>query len=165
MFKNTSVVKLMGLALCAFSINGCATPSQAYWDAKVKEMCEKDGGVTVYEHIELTREEFKKLGGNEYGEIDIPDETHTGNSDEYYITFSKHVIHQGEPQVERSETKIFRKSDKKELSVMVIYGRGGGDIPNGISHPSHFSCRDLPGFNSRLIKSTVHVIVGKRGQR
>jgi hypothetical protein len=50
---------LIGLAIAGTEFN------KAYWDHKVRELCEKDGGVTVYEAIELSPEEFKRRGGCE----------------------------------------------------------------------------------------------------
>ena len=44
-------VRATGIVLCLLILNACATPSQVYWDAKVKELCEKDGGITVYKKL------------------------------------------------------------------------------------------------------------------
>jgi len=41
---------LIGLVVMAFVFT---LLNKAYWDYRVKQMCEKDGGVTVYEKVEL----------------------------------------------------------------------------------------------------------------
>lgn len=137
-----------GIAFCELN--------KAYWDHQVKLMCEKDGGVTVFEYIELTPDEFKKHGGNQYGEIRINGKSASPKSDPYFIDFSNSIINKGPPQVGKTITSIIRKSDGKTMSVLVDYGRGGGDLIV-IDHPSSFSCNEIEGFSSRLIKSTVKI--------
>jgi len=36
---------------------------KAYWDYQVRGMCEKDGGVSIYEKVAVTRSQFQKWGG------------------------------------------------------------------------------------------------------
>jgi len=147
---------LLFFPLAAFALAGCAaTPSQMYWDHKVKELCEKDGGVTVYEHIELTPEEFKKLGGNQFGEIDIPLEQNS-NQSLYFISLSKIIIHSGNPEISRTETKITRRSDMKVMSMKVNYFRGGGDLIE-LDHPSHISCKSFNDFDENIVKETIQI--------
>lgn len=43
------VVALLYLVYCE--------ANKAYWDSKVRELCEKDGGVTVFEKVELAQGE------------------------------------------------------------------------------------------------------------
>jgi hypothetical protein len=142
---------VLGLAYCE--------ANKAYWDHRVKEMCEKDGGVTVFEHIELTLQEFKKLGGNQYGEISVSSKRLADDGSLYYIENMTIPIREGYLSVYKYEARVIRKDDQKLLALKIDYGRGGGDFPDGISHPSHFSCNNIEGFNSRLIKSTVHIKV------
>jgi hypothetical protein len=33
---------------------------QSYWDAKVKEMCNKDGGVTIYERVSVPKIDLER---------------------------------------------------------------------------------------------------------
>lgn len=143
MLPAARAVKIMGLALCALFISGCKTPSQAHWDAKVKEMCEKDGGVTVIEKVALTQEEYKEYGGIS-GVIPVPGEDSSVAS--RYAYLSKNIdteINSSDPVVKRSEYVIYRKSDNGMLGKMVTYSRVGGDIPTGLSAASYFSCADL----------------------
>jgi len=117
--------------------------NKAYWDSKVREWCEKDGGVVVFEKVELTKNEFKNLGGNQYGQIPLSVEKLTKHDYPYYSEYKDILLHKGVPSVYRYESTVFRKSNRKPLGMMINYGRGGGDFPTGILHPSHFGCADL----------------------
>lgn len=44
---------------------------KAYWDAQVKEMCVKDGGIRVHERVTLSKADYERLGGQS-GMIPIP---------------------------------------------------------------------------------------------
>ena len=44
---------LIGLVILAFAYTEL---NKAYWDYRVKELCEKEGRVTVFETVELTKE-------------------------------------------------------------------------------------------------------------
>lgn len=129
---------------------------KAYWNHKVTEMCEKDGGVKVYEHIELSRREYPTLISSS-GNVIIPNLSNAKPNDPYYVTFSEIIIREKNPKVRKTETKIIRHSDSKVLSLRVSYSRGGGDIPTGILAPSSFSCRSLGDINTSLIESTFSV--------
>lgn len=154
-----SPLMLLGIviALVIIAVLLCEA-NKAYWDHKVKGMCEKDGGIEVFEHIEVTQEEFEKLGGNQYGEIEIPFEQYRKPIDLYYIKFSDRVKRKFFTlTIGRSITEIIRVKDKKVMSKIISYGRSGGDFPTGIVHSSYFSCGEINNFNSRLIKSTVQI--------
>ena len=93
----------------------------AGWDAKVKELCEKDGGVTVYEPVKLTESEYHELRSAQGGAI-APKASAKPNGP--YVSETKTVwLHEGDPGVFRSESVIVRTSDKKVLSRLVYYGR------------------------------------------
>lgn len=145
--KETTMKRLI-FVFATLWIAACATPSQVYWDHKVKELCEKDGGVTVYEHIELTQEEYERNDG-ENGVIRVmPESTSLANHE--YAWKSETSIINDDPYVRRTEYITFRKSDKKELGKWVTYSRRGGDAPTGISHPSSFSCSDIADFERNI---------------
>jgi len=133
---------------------------KAYWDHKVTKMCEEDGGVTVYERVELTRKEFENIGGNEYGQIPVPSMRLTKDNYPYYSELLTIQIRDGNPKVYKNEGRIFRKSDNKLLGLMISYGRSGGDFPTGF-HPSNFGCADLKTIRLDVEKQ-VFVIEGER---
>jgi len=148
---------LIGLIVIAFIL---CEANKAYWDSKVKAMCERDGGVTVYERVELTRKEFENIGGNEYGQIPVPSMRLTKDNYPYYSELLTIQIRDGNPKVYKNEGRIFRKSDNKLLGLMISYGRSGGDFPTGF-HPSNFGCADLKTIRLDVEKQ-VFVIEGER---
>jgi len=125
------VVALLYLVYCEVN--------KAYWDNKVREWCEKDGGVTVFEKVELTQGEYKKFvtGNNKYPVF--PTESMAKDDDSFYLSYRTSVINDSYPRVDRTETSIVRAVDKKVISTMVNYNRSGGDSII-IDHPSSFSC-------------------------
>lgn len=149
MLPTARAIKFMGLALCAFSINGCATPSQAYWDAKVKELCEKDGGVTVFERVELTKYEYEHLN--------IQFEKFGKTDNLYYRESLEKIVINENPRVWKGGQKIIRRTDGKVLGTQISYGRRGGDIPTGISEESHFGCEDIKSINLDIDKSIFSI--------
>ncbi|MCU7837984.1 MAG: hypothetical protein KZQ94_01245 [Candidatus Thiodiazotropha sp. (ex Troendleina suluensis)] len=105
-----------------------------YYDAQVMAMCEKDGGVTVYETVELPAEKFDK-----WGNVNLTGEEYTKQSEEYFSTASEILIREDDPKIIRFTLAITRKTDKKILGKAIRYGRSGGDLP-GFWHPSSYGC-------------------------
>ncbi len=142
--KNKCVPFITLILICLVVLSYIYTElNKVYWDRKVRALCEKDGGVTVYETVELTREDYQKLGGSN-GSIPVPSET-ASYADQYlYLsTFAKKVIRESNPSVYRWEGVIYRKLDNKVFGKVISYHRGGGDFPTIISHPSGFDCKDM----------------------
>jgi len=111
-----------------------------YWDAKVREMCAKDGGIKVYETVELPPEMFNQWGQiNFYRPID--DENALGPK--YMVKDEDRFLRpeNEKPAIIRHHFLVLRRSDGKLLGERVAYVRRGGDIP-GPWHPSSFSCPD-----------------------
>ena len=135
--------------------------NKAYWDRKVRALCEKDGGVTVYETVELTIDEYIKNDGIN-GVIRVPSESAAyAKNYEYLRSYNEEVIHKKNPIVVRRESVIYRKSDKKRLGKSVYYSRSGGDFPTIISHPSGFSCKDVSGINFDIEGAIFFVAEGE----
>lgn len=113
---------------------------QSYWDAQVREMCEKDGGVKIFEHIIVSPEQavlLPKVGGY-YGVV--PEEL-SKPQEPAFVRFRRFVIRDGNPTVSRIQQDIIRRSDGRIVGQVVSYGRGGGDFPS-YAHPSSFGCPD-----------------------
>lgn len=127
--------------------------SKAYWDYRVTKMCEEDGGVTVYEKVELTHEEYKKYDGKN-GFISVPPEGGSVNVTgrfPYLAKSSTHILREFIPKIIRYESIIYRKSDKKELGKRVAYHRSGGDFPIIVlGYRTGFGCRNIPGFKLNI---------------
>lgn len=134
---------------------GCATPSQMYWDHKVKELCEKDGGVTVYEKVEILKKDYPNLKLTTSGAVILPSADHAKSDDPFFTKSNTIVLHDGSPEVFKFEQLIIRAKDNKELSRHVSYGRRGGDIIP-VDNPSYFLCgSDESSLN--LLKSVITI--------
>ena len=103
-------------------------------DHQVRRMCAQDGGVKVYETVELTPDLIDKAG-----RISIPFKRQAKSSDKYYIESEDFYFRKGTPRMYRSEYRIIRRSDGNVLGKRITYHRGGGGLP-GPWHPSGFSC-------------------------
>lgn len=118
---------------------GCATPSQMAVDAKVKELCAKDGGIKVYETVTVDPGTPIRVLTKKYAKA----------GDEFYYEWDYQFLKEGRPErgetdLTRSHFRLYRAKDRKLLGESVSYTRRGGDFP-GPSHLSHFSCPDESG--------------------
>lgn len=142
---------LIGLVILAVAYTEL---NKAYWDYRVKELCEKDGGVTVFETVKLTKDEYENLG------VYISPTRSKAKSNGYFFESETEIIREKNPIVRRYVSHLYRSSDKKLLGTRVGYSRIGGDIPTGISHPSGFSCTLLAGMNNNITGS-IFIIKGE----
>ena len=125
---------------------------KAYWDSKVKALCEKEGGVTVFEVVTLTPSEYLRNKGKG-GVVNVPPEKSPyANKFEFLQKRDRTSLNISNPEVWKTETLIYRKSDNSILGKYITFTRRGGDFPTGISHPSSFTCRDIEGFETGIIK-------------
>ena len=68
--RGASTVKLLvlipvALVLLLLLVVGFFEGRKAYWDSQVREMCEKDGGVKVFETFPITRSQYFAWGGQD----------------------------------------------------------------------------------------------------
>jgi len=111
----------------------------AYWDHEVRQLCAKDGGVTIYERIEISREEAELLG-KVGGFMSPPIKAlATSNSIVYSDQSNEINIRTPNPHVYRSEYEIRRAGSALMIAKSVRYARIGGD-PIGPWMPSSYSC-------------------------
>ncbi len=106
-------------------------------DHQVREMCARDGGVKVYETVELTPDLVDGAG-----RISIPNEEDAKLSDKYYFETEKFYFQKGNPLLYRKQSRIVRQSDKRVLGERITYHRSGGGLL-GPWYGSGFSCPDL----------------------
>jgi hypothetical protein len=132
----TAVALSVALAGCMGWVPG----RQSYWDAKVKEMCEKDGGVQILEVLRISKFGVSLLGKAD-GMIDVPMESLADPNSPAYAVNKLQVLREGNPAVWRSEWEITRRSDHAIVARTVSYTRSGGDIPSP-AHESRFTCPD-----------------------
>ena len=114
--------------------------SKAYWDYQVEKLCEKDGGVIVYERVSLLKEERPNLKLTFNEKVRLPHESNLESDSEFFLRSKSQVIRVSSPKVWRNVQEIIRRKDEKILSKYITYSRRGGDFPTGLFHPSYFSC-------------------------
>ncbi len=154
-------MKKILIVLLALMLAGCmgyVPGQQSYWDARVREMCEKDGGVTIFESIGVSAAQATTLPRiGPY--ISIPPRKSVKSDALAFWDESVTVFHDGNPRVWRSEQVIRRHSDEKIIARAVRYIRVGGDLPSP-AHSSGFTC---PDENELLAqREKVFVINGER---
>jgi len=135
-------VKAAAVVALSSALAGCmgwVPGRQSYWDAKVKEMCEKDGGVTIYERVELSKEEFRRLGGAN-GSLPIPYVADARHDYPFFYEVIDSKIRDANPTVVQTQIVIRRRSDGKALGRSIQYFRRGGDMPTGVAQDSSFIC-------------------------
>jgi hypothetical protein len=116
-------------------------------------LCAKDGGIKVYETVELPPERF-----NRWGQIDFHDPTQHENSigPEYLFKEDTLYYRQDDPTLSRIHYKVFRRVDGKLLGESVIYGRVGGDLPGPWYHSS-FRCPDFNKAGENALFSNIFI--------
>lgn len=139
---------LVGLVILTFAYTEL---NKAYQDYRVKLLCEKDGGVSVFEVVELTHEEYILNGGNKGGIRVMPERTSIDRHQYAYKSVNT-TIKDKSLVVWRSEYVTYRKSDNLTLGKYITFTRRGGDFPTIVVHPSSFSCRDIEGFETDVLK-------------
>ena len=140
-WKAIKWILLLPVILIALGIAYCEA-NKAYWDHRVRELCDKDGGVTVFERMEISKADYPNLEYTSLGALIFPSQTHAKPEDPFFIEFNSKSLREGFTDVFRFEQSIVRTIDGKRLSKLVSYSRRGGDFPTGIVHPSSFSCGD-----------------------
>jgi len=122
---------------------------KAYWDYRVKGMCEKDGGTKVFERVAIPPQYVDKDGFIRIpSKPAIPDKPlsfEAKTTDSFYYEAIDTPIVSGYLAVGKHSFNVVRTSDSKILSTMIVYSRSGGDFPT-FAHPSSYSC---PGAKSR----------------
>jgi hypothetical protein len=126
-----------GITTLSLGLSSACSPTDHGWDAKVRELCQKDGGVTVYERVRLSKDESRHITGPA-GDLVVPPKDAANGGKPYVSESERIVLNEGNPVVYRWETAIVRTSDGKILSRLVHYGRVRSD---GVD--SGYSCRDV----------------------
>ena len=123
---------------------------KAYWDAQVREMCAKDGGVKIFEQLRVSPMDITFLGRLD-GKISVPSKESASSNAPAYSEFKIKDIREGSPRVWRSESTIRRRKDQVIVAQWVTYTRAGGDFPSP-AHDSSFTCPDLKTITNDLQK-------------
>jgi hypothetical protein len=121
---------------------------KAYWDYKVREMCEKDGGVRILERAHILSADVSVLARND-GKIAVPIKELAHPKAPIFSESTTTKLRDWNPEVRRVETVVIRRVDKKIVARWVYYSRIGGDFPT-FAHPSSRGCPDLRRVTSDL---------------
>lgn len=128
---------------------------KAYWDYRVRGMCEKDGGNTTYEKVNISRAQFQTWGGvNDV--LGLPNESDNRKDIPFFRRSRDEILRKGNPQLIRLETDFVRRSDEKLMGKSVHYFRRGGDFPSW-AHESSFGC-PVPALP---VEKTIFVVEEK----
>jgi len=131
---------LIGL-LISVTLVGCmgyVPGEQSYWDAQVREMCEKDGRVQIFERVSISKQELDGMLRTGEGVISLKMKDSAKIEDTVYLESSETNIREGIPRVRRTEWLAVRRADKKVVARWYSYGRIGGDIPTGLNMIRHY---------------------------
>ena len=145
-------IVLAPIAILVVGIGGCEA-RKAYYDWQVREMCAKDGGVTVYERFPVNAEFFKERGGDR-GVMSLPDESEQRRDVPVFQRMTSLVVKEGPVKVLRHEAQVVRWSDSKILGRLILYGRSGGDFPFTASAPSYYQC---PKENNDVVRRVLAI--------
>lgn len=133
----------VGTALLALFGMWWGVPTYNKWraDNLVNELCAKDGGVKVYQTVEMAKERF-----NQMGQFEVRNERFMRSNDEYYTTWKiKDIIGEHSSSdtsrlsVHQHHFQMYRAVDKRLLGEAISYSRRGGD-PVGPWMPSAYTC-------------------------
>jgi hypothetical protein len=124
-------------------------------DQQMEELCKEDGGVKIYETVSLPPEMFDQWGDPFPGWRERSLEDRLGPDYKYIVETS--YLKSGDPQrgegrLDKTVTKIVRRSDHKLLGTAISYGRSGGDYI-AYANPSSRSCPIYGDDKQWVIKS------------
>jgi hypothetical protein len=129
----------------ATAVTGCAwMPGyHTYWESRVKEMCEKDGGVRIFEQVRVTREQARALP--RVGDhLSVPPDWAAKPEHPVFIRERRLQIRDDDPPIGRNEQSIVRRIDQKVIGVAVSYTWTPVTYPYAfVAHPMKMSCPDL----------------------
>lgn len=138
------------LVLLLLAAVGFFEGRKAYWDYRVRGMCEKDGGVVILEQMRISREQaaFLPQAG---GVVSVASENLSDPRAPAFTRTQETTIRDAQPIVKRIEHVVVRRDDGRRVANAVIYLRSGGDIPSP-AFASSLYCPSLEKVNSGISK-------------
>jgi hypothetical protein len=114
-----------------------------YWEARVREMCEKDGGVRIFERVLVTPAQVKTLP-RVGSHLVVPEEGNAKPDTPVFRRISRTQIRDDDPPIVRHEETIVRRYDQRIVGVAVSYSWTPVEYPSSfIAHPAKMWCPDL----------------------
>jgi len=145
-FVKWTLLIVLGLPVAWFAF---CEARKTYWDWRVTQMCEKDGGVSIEGTIELKGEDYENLINN-FGQLHIPLKEKAPPSVKVIREESYKYLSAKDPVVWRHET-VVATHDEVILGRQIIYVRRGGDAV--ALHESSYRC---PATHENLFEAIVH---------
>jgi hypothetical protein len=131
---------------------------KAYWDYRVRQMCEKDGGVTIYQKVHVSNEQIEHhvlpISG---GRLSVATKAQARPDAPIFAVERTSTFRGVDPAVRRTESLIVRRSDETVVAKIVRYVRSGGDLPTGIAEGTTYICPD-PREIARTMGEQLFVI-------
>lgn len=127
-------------AILLFTLVGC---ERYALDRQMEDLCQKDGGVKVYETVTLPAAEFEAIWT--YARTARSEGDYYGPN--YRFVSTREILvgkdakpETGQGQLGRLYWAIYRRSDNRLLGEQVEYRRSGGDFLTLGFQPSNASC-------------------------
>jgi hypothetical protein len=117
---------------------------QTYWDARIRELCEKDGGVAILDRVSVAKGDSTAIAVKALADPKAP----------VYAETRSTTIREGNPSVWRSEWQVVRRSDQAIVARAIQYSRAGGDFPT-VANATWFGCPDNDRMKASLEKLFV----------
>ena len=153
------LASILMLASCAGYVPG----AKSHWDSKVREMCKKDGGVTIYQQVHVSKDEISRhVLPTSAGRLSVTTKRLAHPDAPVYAIDKIATIREGNPIVRRIETDIVRRRDGAVVAKLVRYARLGGDFPLGITEGTSFVCPDPHVLDAELSDRLFIVEGGQR---
>lgn len=130
--------------------------NQAFWDARVRHLCATEGGVTVYETVDLSEPEYAVIPISPIVGPVLPLESNRQLGDPLYLS-SQSIVKEklGGVELVEYQQNIVRSSDHTILGTRVSFSRRGGDFVTFGSPPSSFSCNQVTNPSPDLTEQTL----------
>jgi hypothetical protein len=113
-------------------------------------MCEKDGGVRIFEKVIVSEGDLAALGAVG-GVIGVPvKEAAHPNAPVYAVLKRTHLGGEGNVRIGRTQSYITRRMDGAVVATWVAYSRHGGDIPLGLTDGTSLHCPDVKKISADL---------------
>ena len=129
--------------------------NKAYWDAQIDILCSMDGGVTVYERVDLRLPGYAGIEYSAHSNWPLIRSAQTNGSDAAIIRIAT-TDYQGKfggINIIKRENRFVRVTDNKMLSKSLVYERAGGDSLY-LFHPSSHICEGYTYLESNLVNLT-----------
>ena len=143
----------MGISVLCLGLSACGTSPQMLADKKVNELCSKDGGLHVYEKVQLPATSFNGKGFPLFYRENGGEQS-LGPG--YRFLLSTNNIPNFDLVYKHSE-QIIRIKDRKLLGETIYYTRKGGDLLP-ISNPSVYGCQPPYKGSFELLVPSVFVV-------